>query len=121
MHSPPASFQSGCAAIRRRLARRRWRRRDKYSWALAGEVLAILHKKNGRRNEFSSHFVVVTEAVTYFFLAAAFFAGAFLAGAFLAAGFLAASFFAGAFFAGAFLIAIDNPPFQSAVAVRRKF
>jgi small-conductance mechanosensitive channel len=89
---------------------------------LAGERPAILHKKNGRRNEFSSHFVVVTEAVTYFFLAAGFFAGAaFLAGAFLAAGFLAASFFAGAFFAGAFLIAIDNPPFQSAVAGRRKF
>jgi hypothetical protein len=62
----------------------------------------------------------------YFFFAA-FLAGAFLAGAaFLAAGFFAANFLAGAFFAvaffaGAFLVAIDNPPFQSAVAGRRKF
>jgi hypothetical protein len=37
----------------------------------------------------------------------------------LAAGFLAANFLAGAFFAGAFLVAIQNPPFQSAVAGRR--
>jgi len=50
----------------------------------------------------------------YFFLA--FLAGAFLATAFFA-GFLAASFLAGAFF----LVAIDNPPFQSAVAVDGKF
>jgi hypothetical protein len=67
----------------------------------------------------------------FFFLAAGFLAAGFLAGAFLAAGFLAASFFAGAFFAagflagaflaGAFLVAIDNPPFPSAVAHRKKF
>ena len=53
----------------------------------------------------------------YFFFFAAFFAGAFFT-AFLT-GFLAASFFAGAFFA--FLVAIDNPPFRSAVAVDEKF
>ena len=49
----------------------------------------------------------------FFFLAAAFLAGAFFAAAFLA-GFLAANFLAG-FFA-AFLIAMDNPPFLSAIA-----
>ena len=49
----------------------------------------------------------------FFFLAAAFFAG-FLAAAFFA-GFLAASLFAG------FLVAIDDPPFPSAVAHRKKF
>jgi len=53
----------------------------------------------------------------YFFFAA-FLAGAFFT-TFLAAGFLAASFFAGAFFA-TFLVAIDNPPFRSAVAVDEK-
>jgi hypothetical protein len=50
----------------------------------------------------------------FFFLAAAFFAG-FLAAAAFFAGFLAASFFAG------FLVAIDDPPFPSAVARRKKF
>ena len=50
----------------------------------------------------------------YFFFAA-FLAGAFFAAAFLA-GFLAAIFL-GAFF----LVAMDNPPFQSADAGRRKF
>jgi len=56
---------------------------------------------------------VKRECRYFFFLAAAFFAG-FLAVAFLA-GFLAASFLAG------FLVAIDDPPFPSAVARRRKF
>ena len=50
----------------------------------------------------------------FFFLAAAFFAG-FLAAAAFFAGFLAASFLAG------FLVAIDDPPFPSAVAHRKKF
>jgi hypothetical protein len=54
----------------------------------------------------------------FFFFAAAFLAGAFFT-TFLAAGFLAASFLAGAFFA-TFLVAIDNPPFRSAVAVDEK-
>ena len=69
---------------------------------------------------------VKSQGTDYFFFAAAFLAGAFLAGAaFLAAGFLAASFLGAAFlaagFAAAFLVAIDNPPFQSADAGRRKF
>ena len=78
--------------------------------------------KSGRRIEFSSHLLIVTGTATYFFFfAAAFLGAAFLAaGFFLAANFLAGAFFAVAFFAGAFLIAIDNPPFQSAVAVHRK-
>ena len=59
-----------------------------------------------------------SQGSAYFFFAA-FLAGAFLAAAFLA-GFFAASFLAG-FFAAGFLVAIDNPPFQSADAVRRKF
>jgi hypothetical protein len=51
----------------------------------------------------------------FFFLAAAFFlAGAFFAAAAFFAGFFAANFLAG--FLAAFLIAIDNPPFLSAVA-----
>jgi hypothetical protein len=45
-------------------------------------------------------------------LAGAFFAAAFFAGLALAASFLGAAFF---------LVAIDNPPFQSADAVHRKF
>jgi hypothetical protein len=77
-------------------------------------------KRNGRRNEFSSRLLKENgQGCRYFFLVAAFFfagafAAAFLAGAFFAAGFLAANFLAG-FFA-AFLIAIDNPPFLSAIA-----
>jgi hypothetical protein len=51
------------------------------------------------------------------FLAASFFGAAFLAGA----AFVAGAFFAVAL-AGAFLdVAIDNPPFQSAVAGRGNF
>jgi hypothetical protein len=60
----------------------------------------------------------------FFFFATAFLAGAAFFTTFLAAGFFAASFLAGAFFAGAFfatfLVAIDNPPFRSAVAVDEK-
>ena len=74
-------------------------------------------KQNGRRNEFSSR-LFKSQGTDYFFLAA-FLAGAFLAAAFLA-GFLAANFLGAAFFTG-FLVAIDNPPFQSADAGRRKF
>ena len=73
-------------------------------------------KQNGRRNEFSSR-LFKWQGSAYFFFAA-FLAGAFLAGAFLAAGFFAASFFGAAFFV-VFLVAIDNPPFQSAVAGRK--
>jgi hypothetical protein len=73
-------------------------------------------KQNGRRNEFSSR-LFKSQGSAYFFLA--FLAGAFLAAAFFA-GFFAASFFGAAFFV-VFLVAIDNPPFQSAVAGRVKF
>jgi hypothetical protein len=71
-------------------------------------------KQNGRRNEFSSR-SFKSQGSAYFFFA--FLAGAFLAAAFLA-GFLAANFFGAAFFV-VFLVAIDNPPFQSAVAGRK--
>ena len=71
--------------------------------------------------KFSSRSFKWQGSAYFFFAAAAFFFGAaFLVAAFLAAGFFAASFLAG-FFAAAFLVAIDNPPFQSADAVRRKF
>ena len=71
-------------------------------------------KRNGRRNEFSSRSYKWQGSAYFFFF---FGAAAFLTGAFLAAGFLAASFLGAAFF----LVAIDNPPFQSADAGRRKF
>ena len=70
-------------------------------------------KRNGRRNEFSSRSFKWQGSAYFFF----FFGAAFLAGAFLAAGFLAASFLGAAFF----LVAIDNPPFQSADAGRKIF
>ncbi|WP_157447581.1 hypothetical protein [Chthoniobacter flavus] len=89
-----------------------------WTWKMVSPASST--KRNGRRNEFSSRSFKL-QGSAYFFLAAAFFFGAaFLAAVFLAAGFLAASFFAG-FFAAGFLVAIDNPPFQSAGAVRRKF
>jgi hypothetical protein len=53
-----------------------------------------------------------SQGTAYFF----FFAAAFFLGAAFLAGFLAANFLA-----GFFLVAIDNPPFQSADAGRRKF
>jgi hypothetical protein len=67
-------------------------------------------KRNGRRNEFSSR-SYNWQGTAYFFFLAGFFAAAFLAGFFLAAIFLGAAFF---------LVAIDNPPFQSADAGRSK-
>jgi hypothetical protein len=75
-------------------------------------------KQNGRRNEFSSR-LFKSQGSAYLPFFAAFLAGAFLAAAFLA-GFFAANFFGAAFFV-VFLVAIDNPPFQSAVAGRVKF
>jgi hypothetical protein len=80
------------------------------------ESCAFSTKQNGRRNEFSSR-LFKWQGSAYFFFAA-FLAGAFLAAAFLA-GFFAANFFGAAFFV-VFLVAIDNPPFQSAVAGRVK-
>jgi hypothetical protein len=67
--------------------------------------------ETGGEMKFSSRSYKWQGTAYFFFFAAAFFLGA----AFLA-GFLAASFLA-----GFFLVAINNPPFQSADAGRRKF
>jgi hypothetical protein len=73
-------------------------------------------KEMGGETNFSSHLELeVGKSRYFFFLDEAFFAAGLLPAFF--AGFFAASFLAGRFLA--FLVAIDNPPFHTAVAGRR--
>ena len=69
----------------------------------------------GGETNFSSHLELEVGKSRYFFLDEAFFFAAGFPAFF--AGFFAASFLAGRFLA--FLVAIDNPPFHTAVAGRR--